>query len=771
MHIRVLKRNGTYEDVSFDKVLVRIKLLCTGLPHVDAVLLSQKIIRYIANGISTVELDRLGAETAAFMSTVHPQYGTLAARLFVSNLHKCTSDRWLDVLSRMHGHGLLDERMLRFVEANEAVLQDALDYGRDYLFDYFGLRTLERSYLMSIDGVTVERPQHMHMRIALGISLQDNFAAIDLSHVLQTYTLLSQLMYTHATPTMYNAGTVHNQLASCFLLPLKDDSIEGIFDTVKQCAIISKNAGGIGLSVHGLRAAGSRIRGTNGTSNGLAPVLRVFEETALYVDQGGGKRKGSVAIYLEPWHADIRTFLMMKRARGDMKLRARDLFYALWIPDLFMERVAADGPWSLFCPNKILPVKLQELHSDAFRTAYTHLEASGKANAVIPARELWALILESQIETGMPYMLYKDACNAKSNQQHLGTIQSSNLCTEIIQYSSPDEIAVCNLASVSLPKFVWDGAFHFPEFMDVVRTMTRNLNSVIDVTFYPLPEMRVSNLRHRPIGLGVQGLADVFFALDLSWDSQGARDLNRRIFKCLYYAAVQQSIDMAVQQGPYDSFPGSPASRGLLQPDLWGVNPDAQDGDLQLDWAALRERTKAHGMRNSLLVAPMPTASTAQILGNVECFEPQPSNIYSRRVLSGDFVIVNKHLVNDLMGLKLWNDAMCAAIIERNGSVDFDAIPPELRNKYRTAWELPQRIIVDMAIDRAPYIDQSQSMNVYFAHVDANKLLSLHLYGWRAGLKTGIYYLRTRPAADPIKVPTAAPTVVCTEEVCTSCSA
>lgn len=1122
----VVKRSGQHEAVCFDKITARIARLADGL-DVDAAVVTQKVINYLHSGISTEELDRLTAETAAYMSADQPDYRVLAARVLVSNLHKQTAAAWADVVAQLsyvttHGRRVqvLSDAFTAAVAQHGCALQAALDYDRDYLFDYFGFKTLERSYLLRVNGVVVERPQHMYMRVALGMQLAQGGAAVDVAEVVATYHALSTHTYTHASPTMFNAGTRLPQLASCFLLPVDDDSIVGIYDTIKKCAVISKNAGGIGVSIHNVRAAGSLIAGTSGTSNGLTPMLRVFNDTARYVDQcfpgttrvhgprgpvaikdiavddavltsdatygrvarllrhdrvdaplcelmlygaaqplhvteqhplmvvrhspnvlaslktgtrrpeyldmpdirkgdyavfvvpagapqdltddqcaflgacalatvhpgaaahfrlalrhtaielatmaaavavdvamdmdggvleataelppalaeraalpflplseaqhlhyltgmlrlcavearpvvlevkiphhtpaaadvarrlqhhalgcahvafvdgdtvrvvwsaplkawwdgfyyhavhaacgvmitdtvqrwgdkllvpivglnmaapatkaplydmelagephdytteygvvhnGGGKRKGAIAVYLEPWHADVLEFLELKKNTGKEEARARDLFYALWIPDLFMRRVRDDADWSLFCPDQIAPVRLHELHSAAFDAAYERLEAEGRAHSVVKARAVWGRMVDSQMETGTPYLLFKDACNAKSNQQNLGTIKSSNLCTEIIEYSAPDEIAVCNLASIALPRFVRDGAFDYAALMDTVALATRNLNRVIDASYYPLPEMARSNLAHRPVGLGVQGLADVFFLLGVPFTSPAARDLNRRIFKCLYYAAVAESARLARAQhdaqvarglqpdpwvGAYASFAGSPASQGRLQPDLWGVDPAAQDGDLGLDWDGLRAAVARHGMTNSLLVAPMPTASTAQIMGNVECFEPQTSNLFTRMVLSGNFIVVNKHLVAELARRGMWTEAVRARIIADDGSVQGLDIPAEVKEVFRTVWEIKQRDIVDMAADRAPYIDQSQSLNIHIAQPTHAQLTALHFYTWERGLKTGMYYLRTRPAATPIKASLGAGAVaraqpVCTDEVCTMCS-
>lgn len=745
----VIKRDGRQEPVYFDKITVRLQRLTEGLSSlVDVVEIAKKTIEGIYNGITTTELDTLAAEVAASRTTIHPDYSVLAARIAISNLHKNTLESFSATMRLLYEHAevrsgvhkpLIAQDVYELSQKYANQLEAAICHDRDYEFDYFGFKTLEKSYLLRLNGRIVERPQHMFMRVALGIH-KDN-----LEEVLRTYQLMSERWFIHATPTLFNAGTPKNQMSSCFLLSMKEDSIEGIYDTLKQCAKISQSAGGIGLSIHNIRAKGSYINGTNGTSNGIVPMLRVFNDTARYVDQGGGKRKGAIAIYLEPWHADIEDFLELKKNHGKEELRARDLFYGLWIPDLFMKRVEANEMWSLFCPNEA--PGLFDSWGESFEKLYIGYEKEGRARKVIKAQELWFRILEAQIETGNPYLLYKDAANAKSNQQNLGTIRGSNLCTEIIEYTSPDEIAVCNLASIALPKFVENKTFRFDRLFEVTYQVTRNLNRIIDENYYPVPETKTSNIRHRPIGIGVQGLADAFILLRLPYESEEARILNANIFETLYYAALKASNDLALQYGPYETFHGSPLSKGLFQFDLWGVNPTDR-----YDWHSLRESIVKYGVRNSLLIAPMPTASTSQILGNTECFEPITSNIYVRRVLSGEYVVVNKYLVNDLMQLGLWNDVMKNKIIAGNGSIQHIAeIPDEIKQLYKTAWEIKQRTLIDMAADRGPYICQSQSLNLFVAEPTVAKLTSMHFYAWKKGLKTGIYYLRTQAPSQAVK--------------------
>lgn len=745
----VIKRNGKKEPVKFDKVTARIQKLCYGLsPMVNPIDVAKKTIEGIYDGVPTTELDNLAAETAASLTVAHPDYAILASRIAVSNLHKNTVKSFSATMRKLHQYvdkatgklsPLIADDVMQIIEEHADILDSSIIYDRDYAFDYFGFKTLEKSYLLKIDGKIAERPQHMYMRVAVGIHKHN------IDEVIKTYHLMSERWYTHATPTLFNAGTPKPQMSSCFLLTMKEDSIEGIYETLKQTAKISQSAGGIGLAIHNIRATGSYISGTNGTSNGIIPMLRVFNDTARYVDQGGGKRKGAFAIYLEPWHADVFEFLDLRKNHGKEELRARDLFLALWVSDLFMKRVEANEDWSLFCPNEA--PGLSECWGEAFEELYTKYEHEGKARKIVKAQDLWFKILESQIETGTPYMLYKDAANRKSNQQNLGTIKSSNLCTEIIEYTSPDEVAVCNLASLALPRFVIDGKFDFDKLYEVTYYVTKNLNAVIDNNYYPVEEARVSNMKHRPIGLGVQGLADVFILLRLPFESEMAKMLNKNIFETIYFAAMTASKDLAKEHGPYETFAGSPVSKGIFQFDMWGVTPTDR-----WDWATLKEEVKQYGVRNSLLVAPMPTASTSQIFGNNECFEPYTSNIYSRRVLSGEFIIVNKHLLKDLVQLGLWDNAMKNKIIAANGSIqNIEEIPSDIKELYKTVWEIKQRNIIDMAADRGAYICQSQSLNLFVDNPTTSKLTSMHFYGWKKGLKTGMYYLRTQAAAQAVQ--------------------
>ncbi|WP_396163548.1 ribonucleoside-diphosphate reductase subunit alpha [Flavobacterium sp.] len=748
----VVKRDGHKEPVMFDKITDRIKKLCYGLNDmVDAVKVAMRVIEGLYDGVTTSELDNLAAETAASMTVTHPDYAQLAARIAISNLHKNTNKSFSETMSEMYYYvnprtnqaaPLISDEVHQVIQENAAFLDSHIIYTRDFNYDYFGFKTLERSYLLRINGKIVERPQHMLMRVAVGIHLNDMDAAIE------TYELMSKKFFTHATPTLFNAGTPKPQMSSCFLLTMKDDSIDGIYDTLKQTAKISQSAGGIGLAIHNVRATGSYIRGTNGTSNGIVPMLRVFNDTARYVDQGGGKRKGSFAIYLETWHADIFEFLDLKKNTGKEEMRARDLFFAMWTSDLFMKRVEEDTTWTLMCPNEC--PGLDELYGDEFEALYTSYEAQGKGRKTIKARELWEKILESQIETGTPYMLYKDAANRKSNQKNLGTIRSSNLCTEIMEYTSADEIAVCNLASISLPMFVENGAFNHELLYNVTKRVTRNLNKVIDRNYYPVIEAENSNMRHRPVGLGVQGLADAFIMLRLPFTSDEAKKLNQEIFETLYFAAVTASMEMAKEEGPYSSYEGSPIANGEFQHNLWGLKDEELSG--RWDWAGLRKEVKKNGVRNSLLVAPMPTASTSQILGNNEAFEPYTSNIYTRRVLSGEFIVVNKHLLNDLVERGLWNETLKQEIMRHNGSVqNIERIPSDLKELYKTVWEMSMKDIIDMSRQRGYFIDQSQSLNLFMQDANYAKLTSMHFYGWKSGLKTGMYYLRTKSAVDAIK--------------------
>ena len=748
--MEVIKRNQKRESVKFDKITARIEKLSYGLDRrfVNPIDVAMKVIEGLYDGVATTELDNLAAETAASLTIKHPDYALLASRIAVSNLHKNTTKSFSKTMQLLYecvdakngkSLPLLAEDVYQIIREHAELLDSTIIYDRDYGFDYFGFKTLEKSYLLKLDGKVVERPQHMYMRVAIGIHKEDIEAAI------KTYHLMSERWFTHATPTLFNAGTPKPQMSSCFLLTMKEDSIEGIYDTLKQTAKISQSAGGIGLAIHGIRATGSYIGGTNGTSNGIIPMLKVFNDTARYVDQGGGKRKGAFAVYLEPWHADIFAFLDLRKNHGKEEMRARDLFYALWIPDLFMKRVEADGEWSLFCPNEA--PGLHECWGEEFEALYTRYESEGRARKSIKAQELWFAILDAQIETGTPYLLYKDAANGKSNQQNLGAIQSSNLCTEIIEYTSPDEVAVCNLASLALPRFVMDGKFNHEKLYEVTYEVTRNLNKIIDHNYYPVEEARNSNLRHRPIGLGVQGLADAFILLRLPFESEEARRLNKEIFETIYFAAMTASKDLAKIQGPYESFGESPVSRAIFQFDMWNVEPT-----LRWDWYSLKAEVLKYGVRNSLLVAPMPTASTSQILGNNECFEPYTSNIYVRRVLSGEFVVVNKHLLKDLVELNLWNDEMKNNILAQNGSVQkMENIPVAIRDIYKTVWEIKQRTIIDMAADRGAFICQSQSLNLFIDTPTASKLTSMHFYAWRKGLKTGMYYLRTKAASQAIQ--------------------
>lgn len=748
--MQVVKRSGRKEEVSFDKITARLRKLTYNLDtnYVNLIEVSKKVIVGLYDGVTTVELDNLAAETAATMATIHPDYALLAARIAVSNLHKETDKSFSKVINALYHYidpktgdraGLISDEIQQLVQQNKERLDAAIIYDRDFEFDYFGFKTLERSYLLRMNGKVVERPQHLFMRVAVGVHGNDIDAAIE------TYNLMSERWFIHATPTLFNAGTPKPQLSSCFLLSMTEDSINGIFETLQRCALISQSAGGIGLSIHNVRATGSYIKGTGGTSNGIIPMLRVFNDAARYVDQGGGKRKGAFAVYLEPWHADIFEFLDLKKNHGKEELRARDLFYALWIADLFMERVKSDADWSLFCPNEC--PGLFDVYGEKFEALYHQYEQEGRARKTVKARDLWTAILESQVETGTPYILYKDAANKKSNQQNLGTIRSSNLCTEIIEYTAPDEVAVCNLASLALPKYVVNGQFDFDKLVEITRVVTRNLNKVIDINYYPIPEARNSNMRHRPIGLGVQGLADAFILCGMPFDSEEARQLNKDIFEAIYFAAVTESCDLAERLGAYETFQGSPMSKGLFQFDLWNVTPSGR-----WDWASLRERVKKHGLRNSLLVAPMPTASTSQILGNNECFEPYTSNLYTRRTLAGEHIVVNKHLMRDLVRLGLWDEEMREAIMAANGSIQgIEVIPQNVRDIYKTAYEISQKVIIDMSADRGAFICQSQSLNVFMEAPTFAKLSSMHFYAWQKGLKTGMYYLRSKAATDPIK--------------------
>ena len=791
-HLYVVKRDGRRVPVSFDEILQRIRKLSEGLDHVNPDLVAQKVCNQLTDGIKTSELDNFAGEICAMMQArFHPNYGKLAARIVIDNHHKNTPNTMAECVHHLDEAGVISENYFNLAFMSGDKLDKIIDYQRDFMFDYFGFKTLEKGYLLrDQSGKIIERPQHMWMRVALELHgkpttpfekmKSDDFELCDYSitdesfqKVKETYDALSLGYFIHATPTLFNAGTNHPQLSSCFLLTMSDDSIKGIYKTLGDCAQISKWAGGIGLSVHNIRARGSKIRGTNGDSTGLVPMLKVFNDTAKYVNQGG-KRNGSFAIYLEPWHSDIEDFLKLKLNQGAEEERARDLFYGLWIPDLFMQRVETDGVWSLMCPDEC--PGLADCWGDNFKELYESYEKAGKFRRQVPAKKLWQLILDAQIQTGTPYLCYKDAANAKSNQQNLGTIKSSNLCTEIIEFTSPEETAVCNLGSLALPKFVENGVFNFEKLRKYSEILIRNLDIVIDKNFYPTPETRNSNTRHRPVGLGVQGLADVFAMMRMPWNSEQAKKLNREIFENIYFACVHGSMkralevsergdawrEIALGTGSYPSYKGSPASQGNLQFDLWGQQPTETP---YLDWTTLKTSLRIHGLRNSLLIAPMPTASTSQILGNNECFEPFTSNLYARRVLSGDFMVVNKYLVDDLMKMNLWTTDIRTQIIANNGSIQgIEEIPQNLRDLYKTVWEIPQKVLIDMAADRAPFICQSQSLNLFLSEPTYAKISSMHFYAWKKGLKTGCYYLRTRAVASAQKF-TVEPTN------CTSCSA
>ena len=753
----VVKRDGKKEPVMFDKITARVKKMCYGLNKiVDPVKVAMRVIEGLYDGVTTPELDSLAAEIAATMTTAHPDYAKLAARIAVSNLHKNTkksfSETMLDLYEYVNPRTgkkapLLSDEVYKIIIDNAEKLDSTIIYSRDFNYDFFGFKTLERSYLLKLNGIIVERPQHMLMRVSIGIHLND------IDEAIATYELMSKKFFTHATPTLFNAGTPKPQMSSCFLLQMQDDSIDGIYDTLKQTAKISQSAGGIGLSIHNVRATGSYIRGTNGTSNGIVPMLKVFNDTARYVDQGGGKRKGSFAMYIEPWHADIFEFLDLKKNHGKEEMRARDLFYAMWMPDLFMKRVQEDGQWTLMCPNEC--PHLFDTYGDEFEKLYEGYEKVGKGRKTIKARELWEKILESQIETGTPYMLYKDAVNRKSNHKNLGTIRSSNLCTEIMEYTANDEVAVCNLASIALPMFISEKEngekfFNHKKLYDVTKKVIRNLDTVIDRNYYPVKEAENSNFRHRPVGLGVQGLADAFIMLRLPFTSDTAKKLNQEIFETLYFASVQSSMEIAKAKEPYSTFKGSPMSEGEFQYNMWGINDEDLSGNW--DWKKLRKNVIKHGVRNSLLVAPMPTASTSQILGNNEAFEPYTSNIYTRRVLSGEFIVVNKHLLEDLVEMELWDNNMKEEIMRANGSIQhIEKIPQDLKELYKTVWEMSMKDIIDMARHRGYFIDQSQSLNLFMQDADYAKLTSMHFYGWKSGLKTGMYYLRTKSAVNAIQ--------------------
>ncbi|KAF2431954.1 ribonucleoside-diphosphate reductase subunit large [Tothia fuscella] len=748
----VYKRDGRKERVQFDKITARVSRLCYGLDpeHVDAASITQKVISGVYQGVTTIELDNLAAETAAYMTVTHPDYAILAARIAVSNLHKQTKKQFSAVISDLYAYvnpknnklcPMISKETHDIVMKHADELNSAVVYDRDFNYQYFGFKTLERSYLLRVNGKVAERPQHMIMRVAVGIHGADIEAAIE------TYNLMSNKMFTHASPTLFNAGTPSPQLSSCFLIDMKEDSIEGIYDTLKTCAMISKTAGGIGLNVHRIRATGSYIGGTNGTSNGLVPMLRVYDATARYVDQGGNKRPGAFAIYLEPWHADIFHWLDLRKNHGKEESRARDLFYALWVSDLFMKRVEANAEWTLMCPNEC--PGLADVYGDEYEALYEKYEKEGRGRETIRAQKLWYAILQAQTETGNPFMLYKDHCNRKSNQKNLGTIRSSNLCCEIVEYSAPDEVAVCNLASMALPSFVdvAHGEYDFKKLHEVTKVVVKNLNKIIDVNHYPVPEAKNSNMRHRPVGVGVQGLADAFLALRMPFDSLEARKLNTQIFETIYHAALESSCEIAQIEGTYSSYEGCPVSQGILQYDMWNVTPT----DLW-DWDSLKADIAKHGIRNSLLCAPMPTASTSQILGFNECFEPYTSNIYSRRVLAGEFQVVNPWLLKDLVDMGLWSDNMKNRIIADGGSIQrIPNIPDDIKALYKTVWEISQRTIIQMAADRGAFIDQSQSLNIHMKEPTMGKITSMHFAGWKLGLKTGMYYLRTMAASAPIQ--------------------
>ena len=772
--MNVTKRNGELETVSFDKILKRMKRQGPEI-KVNYTALAMKVIDQLYDGISTAKIDELSAEQCASMASVHPDYNTLAGRIIVSSHQKNTDESFTKVMTQLYEFRdkngqpapLVSEELMAVVREHPFI-DDLCDYSRDFLIDYFGFKTLDRAYLMKIDGKTLERPQHMWMRVSVGIH------GFNLTKVKETYDLMSQKYFTHATPTLFNAGTPKPQLSSCFLNAMESDSIDGIYNTLKECALISKHAGGIGLHIHNVRATGSHIRGTNGTSNGIAPMLRVFNNTAKYVDQGGGKRNGSFAIYLEPWHADIEMFLQMRKNHGEEELKARDLFYALWIPDLFMERVKTNSTWTLMCPDEC--PGLADVYGPAFKELYERYEQEGKGRSTVQARELWFKVLDAQMETGMPYLCYKDAANEKTNQKNVGVIKSSNLCSEIMEYSDAEETAVCNLASIGLPTFiVTEGdkkVFDYEKLHDVAKVVTKNLNKIIDINFYPTEKTRKSNMRHRPIGIGIQGLADVFLLLGHAFLSEEARQINRDIFETIYHGALEASCELATTEGPYETWAGCPASKGLLQFDLWGVQPSGR-----YDWAGLKEMIKRLGLRNSLLLAPMPTASTSQILGFNECIEPITSNIYSRRTIAGEFIQVNRYLIEDLIKLGLWNDKIKNNIIANSGSIQhIEFIPQDVKDRYKTVWELPMRGLIDMAADRGAFICQSQSLNLWLEDPNYNTLTAMHFYAWQKGLKTGIYYLRRRGkhqaqqfTIEPEKTQHVGGTYE--EEICEMCSA
>ena len=779
MDMFVTKRNENVEPVSFDKILNRIKTIGQEVGiKINYTSLAMKVIDQLYDKIQTTKIDEISAEQCASMASIHPDYNILAGRIIISNHQKNTSESFIDVMNQLYNfkdygknHSpLVSKELIDFVNENQDELNSLCDYSRDYLIDYFGFKTLERAYLMKINKKSVERIQHMWLRVSIGIH------GSNLTRIKETYDLMSNKYFIHATPTLFNSGTPHPQMSSCYLQALESDSIEGIYNTLKECAMISKWAGGIGVHIHNVRATGSHIRGTNGNSNGIVPMLKVFNNTAKYVDQGGGKRSGSFAIYLEPWHADVELFLQMRKNHGDEELKARDLFYAIWMPDLFMKRVKTGGNWTLMCPDEC--PGLSDVYGEEFVKLYESYEESGKGRKTMSARDLWFQILDAQMETGTPYLVYKDASNDKSNQKNLGTIKSSNLCSEIIQYSDANETAVCNLASIGLPSFVDKTknppVFNYKLLHEITKTVTYNLNQVIDVNFYPTDKTKISNMRHRPIGIGVQGLADVFMLLNLPFTSPEAREINRTIFETIYHAALEESCELACKHGAYESFPGSPASKGILQFDMWNVDPTQE----RYDWNNLKHKIQEKGLRNSLLLAPMPTASTSQILGFNECIEPITSNIYSRRTLAGEFIMANKYLMNDLIQLDLWNEKIKNNIIANNGSIQqLDIIPSEIREKYKTVWELPMKTIIDYSADRGAYICQSQSLNLWLEDPNYSTLTSMHFYGWSKGLKTGIYYLRRRGAHKAqqftieVEKKEGGNNRIEEDEICESCSA
>jgi len=787
----VIKRDGTRQDVAFDKILIRVKKVgAEANIQIRYSALVMKIIDQLYDGIHATQIDELTAQQCASQCTVHPDYGTLAGRIIISNNHKNTHTSFYEKMKLLYEFKdvrgepcpFLNDDFMNVVSDNKERIQDMIDYERDYLIDYFGFKTLERSYLFRLNNAIIERPQDMWMRVSIAVH------GSNMEKVMTTYDLLSNKYFTHATPTLYNSGTRCQQMSSCYLIAMEDDSIEGIYNTLKDCANISKYAGGIGLHIHNIRASGTLIRGTNGTSNGIVPMLRVFNNTARYVDQGGGRRNGSFAIYLEPWHADIFSFLEMRKNHGDEELKARDLFYALWIPDLFMKRVNEDGNWSLMCPNKC--PGLADVYGDDFEKLYTEYERSDLVVKTVKARDLWFSIMDSQMETGTPYLLYKDACNKKSNQKNLGTIKSSNLCTEIVEYSDDKETAVCNLASISLSNFVDESTktFDYEKLISVTKVVTENLNKIIDMNFYPTEKTKISNNKHRPIGIGVQGLADAFFKMDIAFGSKESKEVNKMIFETIYFAACTMSCELSIEKfesndgtgngkwntmGAYSSFDGSPMSKGLFQFDLWGVKPDTD----RYDWDGLRKKIMKYGMVNSLLLAPMPTASTAQILGNNECFEPITSNLYSRRTMAGEFIVVNKYLMKALIDEGIWNEDIKNSIIVNKGSVQhIEGLSEDIKNKYKIVWEIKMKDVIDMAADRGKYICQSQSMNLWISDPNYGNLTSMHFYAWNKGLKTGMYYLRRKAkhqaqqfTVDPTKNENTGDTE--NEDPCEMCSA